>query len=71
MKHQSQGSVLKSGGDLQNCESFSEVVLRLVSVINKGKEAINRVSVHYSDHSYVVVKTEKGVIQVVKVRKGE
>jgi hypothetical protein len=78
----SQGDVLKSAGDLQNDEAVARTFARILTVLSshdatllseqqgKAHPGVERVSLHYRDHSYIATHVH-GQISIVKVTREE
>jgi hypothetical protein len=61
------GAILSSGGDLENDEKTAENIFKLVSTATKGGfgNEVEKISVNYADHAYVVSTANKK-IHIVK-----
>jgi len=61
------GAILASGGDLENDEKTAEALHRVVLAATKGDfgDGIEKISVNYADHCYVVSSTSNK-IHIVK-----
>lgn len=67
------GEILKSGGDLQNDEHIAKIVFNLLNLIrSQGQQQeeaqVERLSLHYRDHAYVV-SLISGQIQINKLKR--
>ncbi len=63
------GSIIKSGGELQNDESSARVIRDLLCLIRAqpALTGVRRISLHYSDHSYIILQTPpRHQVQVIK-----
>jgi len=68
------GAIIASGGELENMESLGGTVMSLLSATSKGHlmpgdagSSFKKISITYTDHSYVICLTNKNV-HVVKRR---
>jgi len=61
------GSVISSKGELENDEKIAGILHQIVSTATKGGifGEVEKVSINYADHSYVISTTSKN-IHVVK-----
>jgi len=60
-----EGSVLSSGGDLESDQRAAATILQLVKTAGQGELEANKITINYSDHSYVICSSNKK-IHVVK-----
>ena len=68
----SDGAILKSGGDLQNDERASRVASNILGIVRGHPDlagaGVRRVSLHYSDHAYILLQSPPShQIHVIKV----
>jgi len=65
----SEGAILSSGGDLENDERTASTFINLLSSATLGDfgEEVEKVSVNYADHAYVVTNSNKKIYIVKKV----
>jgi len=65
------GAVLSSAGDLQSGERLAANLLNLVSTVGLAQLEANRISINYSDHSYILCCSNRKIHVVKKNLKSE
>jgi len=68
---QTDGAVLASGGDLQSDERAASTIINLVNTVGLAQLKANRITVNYTDHSFVVCLSNKKIHVVKKSTKSE
>jgi len=65
----SEGAILSSGGELENDERTAAIFVRLLQAATRGDfgEDVEKLSVNYADHSYVVSTSNKKIHIVKKI----
>lgn len=62
------GAIISSGGDLENDERTAENFLKIVKKVEKEdfSSAVEKISIYYADHSFVVCACNKKIYVVKK-----